>query len=164
MGEDVPPNFQGGGRPPSSPLYKPSLPVGSGQVYGGLRECLSLIPEIYWSSFSLISSSSFTIDEGRRFYILYDVKVSLQLGSNIGYFATGRLNKNEFDFTTIYSFSLKRFLKEYHETKWPITVKRTYNSYYSRVWSLSLSKVCNDISISKYVKNFIAVSVTHPFH
>ena len=126
MGEDVPPNFQGGGRPPSSPLYKPSLPVGSGQVYGGLRECLSLIPEIYWSSFSLIFSSSFTIDEGRRFYILYDVKVLLQLGSNLGYFATGRLNKNEFDFTTIYSFSLNRFLKEYYETKWPITVQRIF--------------------------------------
>lgn len=126
MGEDVPPNFQGGGRPPSSPLYKPSLPVGSGQVYGGLRECLSLIPEIYWSSFSLIYSSSFTIDEGRRFYILYDVKVLLQLGSNLGYFATGRLNKNEFDFTTIYSFSLNRFLKEYYETKWPITVQRIF--------------------------------------
>lgn len=124
-GGGCPTYFPGRGTTPSSPL-KPSLSVVSGQVYGGLRECLSLIPQIYWSSFSLISSSSFTIDEGRRFYILYDVKVLLQLGSNIGYFATGRLNKNKFDFTTIYLFSFNTFLKEYHEKKWSITVKRTF--------------------------------------
>ena len=67
-----------------------------------------LIPEIYWSSFSLISSSSsFIRREERRFYILYDVNVLLQLGSNIGYFPTaGRQNKNILDYTTIYLFSL----------------------------------------------------------